>query len=425
MSAVRQAVILCGGLGTRLHPYTLDLPKPMIPTNGRPFLAYLVDQLRDQGIGKILLLTGYRGDQIERYFGDGGAFGVEISYSAGPVEWETAKRIWEARARFEPCFMLMYSDNFIPFDLSRLAARHAAGGKPLTVSLCRKENGNIRLGASGVVEAYDSSRSRPGLDHVEVGYMLAERDRLLAAITDPEKSFSNVLKALAAAGELAGYALKDRYQSISDPERWRKAERYLAAKRILLVDRDGTLNVKAPKAQYVASWTQFQWLPGAREGLKMLAQAGFQFALITNQAGVARGMIRQDDLDDIHARLREDLAHDGVEILRVYVCPHHWDDGCDCRKPKPGMLLQASHDLDLRLDRTVYIGDDTRDVDTAAASACMSAYVGEPGELAGLASDIQPRIIARGLLEAAPKIIELFEAWERTDAVGAAPGPAP
>ncbi len=417
MSTLRQAVILCGGLGTRLHPYTLDLPKPMIATNGRPFLAYIVDQLAEQGIEKIILLTGYRGDQIEKYFGDGKTFGVAITYSQGPVEWETAKRIWEARASFESQFLLMYSDNYIPISLAKLKAHHDASGKPLTVSLCKKDKGNIRVGASGVIEAYDSSRTLPGLDNVEVGYMVAERDRMLAAIKDPEKSFSNVLKALAASGELAGFTLQDRYQSIGDAERWKKAESYLASKRLLLLDRDGTLNVKAQKARYITAWSEFEWLPGVREALKKLAAAGFEFALITNQAGIARGMINQDDLDEIHARMSAALAADGVKIRSIYVCPHHWDEKCACRKPAPGMLLQASKDLNLRLDRTIYVGDDPRDCETADAATCMSAFVGPADELAQLKTP--PALVGASLSAIVPEIIKTFEAWETRDANGA------
>src|SRR5262245_21390548 len=118
--AAAQAAILCGGLGTRMRPHTDLIPKPMIPVNGRPFLDYLVGQLRDQGITRIVLLTGYRAAQIESHFGDGSRFGVAITYSQGAVEWETARRLWEARAQLEPRFLLLYCDNFIPVRLPAL-----------------------------------------------------------------------------------------------------------------------------------------------------------------------------------------------------------------------------------------------------------------------------------------------------------------
>ena len=96
-----QAVILCGGRGTRLSPFTDHMPKPMVPCNDRPFLKYLVEQLAEAGIRRFLLLTGYRGEQIEDYFGDGRQFGIEVKYSRGPAEWDTATRLWQARAALE------------------------------------------------------------------------------------------------------------------------------------------------------------------------------------------------------------------------------------------------------------------------------------------------------------------------------------
>jgi histidinol-phosphate phosphatase family protein len=421
MTSIDQAVILCGGLGTRLHPYTLNLPKPMISTNGRPFLVYLIDQLREQGIKRIVLLTGYRGEQIEQHFGNGNAFGVEISYSAGPVEWETARRISEARAQLEDRFLLLYSDNFVPLQLAKLLAFHDARGCPVTVSLCKKAKGNIRVNkAGGIVEAYDSSRQEPGLDYVEVGYMIVEKDQTLAAITEPNASFSNVLRAFAKSAKLAGLVLPDRYQSISDPERWRLAESYLAPKRLLLLDRDGTLNTRPLKGGYVSSWSAFEWLPGTHEALKTLAEAGFSFALITNQAGVARGMVTQSAVDEIHTNLVAELRPYGVEILKVYVCPHHWDDGCECRKPLPGMLIQASRDLNLRLDRAVYVGDDTRDCQTADAANCVSFYVGDPDELGTLSPQCQPQVAGASLNDVVPAIIALYETWEKQDAAALA-----
>src|SRR5689334_8535106 len=117
MTGLQQAALFCGGLGTRLRPFTDTLPKPMIPINGRPFLEFLIEQLREQGIAKIVLLTGYRGEQIRHHFEDGRRFGIRITYSEGPAEWETSRRLWEARTLLDPRFMLLYSDNFIPFRL--------------------------------------------------------------------------------------------------------------------------------------------------------------------------------------------------------------------------------------------------------------------------------------------------------------------
>lgn len=411
--AVAQAVILCGGLGKRMRPYTDLLPKPMIPVNGRPFLECLVEQLREQGIARIVLLTGYRAAQIESHFGDGHRFGLAITYSQGPVEWDTGRRLWEARARLDPRFLLLYSDNFVPFRLYGLLEFHRDKRRMLSLLLCAKANGNIKVGSDGIVQHYDSSRSSADLDHVEIGFMVVERDAVLSLIEDPDISFSRVLARLASCGELAGLVCGDHYHSISDPKRWKLAERYLRLKRVLLVDRDGTLNVRPAQAQYLSRWEDFQWIPGALEGLEALSGAGFSFALISNQAGIARGVVTRQQVDAINRRLREDLAARGITMTNAYVCPHHWDDGCACRKPAPGLFFQASHDLLLRLDRTFYLCDDPRDCRAAYNANSNSVFIGEDEGLSSLRAAERPGHIARTILDAAPWIKSRFESWER------------
>ena len=173
----------------------------MAPIHGRPFLAYLIDQLREQGIRQIVLLTGYRGELIGEYFGDGSGYGVEIDYSRGPAEWETGRRMWEARAMLDERFLLLYSDNYVPFNLEKLLGVHSARGGALTLLLQAKQKGNIRLGPDGGIELYDPRRAAPGLDHVEIGYMIVERDSVLSEFGTPDVSFSLVLERLTNRGE--------------------------------------------------------------------------------------------------------------------------------------------------------------------------------------------------------------------------------
>jgi histidinol-phosphate phosphatase family protein len=412
MNSIRQAVILCGGLGTRLRPYTDLLPKPMIPVNGRPFLEFLVEQLREQGITHIVLLTGYRGQYIEDHFGDGKRFGLAISYSRGPAEWETGRRIWEAQEYLESQFLLLYSDNFVPFDLGKLQTFHLARGRPLSVMLGAKANGNIRVGTDGIVQSYDAGRSGDNLDYVEIGYMLVERDAVLSLIVPPDISFSLVLQQLVGRSALAGMICGDQYHSISDPERWRLTEQYLRIKRILLIDRDGTLNVRPARTEYISRWEDFRWAQGALDGMQALAAAGFSFVLISNQAGIARGTLTLEQVDAVNSRLADELALRGAKLLKAYVCPHHWDDGCSCRKPAPGLFFKASREHLLRLDRTLYVGDDPRDCQAAYNANCGGVYIGDDRELVSLGVTERPAHVAQTLAEAVPWIVSRFAEWE-------------
>jgi len=408
MNKPEQAVILCGGLGTRLRPHTFILPKPMVECNQKPFLWYLMQQLHEQGIKRFLLLTGYLSEKIEEYFGDGDEFGWSVTYSNGPVEWDTAKRIWQANDLLEERFLLMYSDNIAQFPYERVWRKHLKNRLPLTFMVSPKFPGNISLDIDGIVDKYDNERSDDSLNFVEIGYMIVEKKPVFEQIDDHECSFSKVLRKMAARRMITGYLQQDGYYSISDPGRWRKAERYLYNKKIILIDRDGVINKKAPQGRYISHWKDFQWIEDTRVALKNLAEHGFKFVVISNQAGLNRGMIKQEDLDYIHQNMIQECKSEGIDILSVHVCPHHWDEGCDCRKPKPGMFYDASRKWLLRLDKTLFIGDSYSDCQAAYNAGCASIFVGNKNELVQLNKLAQPVSADEKLTNSVDAILEYF-----------------
>ena len=407
MNRPQMAVILCGGLGTRMLPHTDTQPKPMIPCNGKHFMSYILEQLAELGIRHFVLLIGYLGEQIEEYFKDGSQWGWEIEYSQGPAEWETGLRIWEARELLDESFLLLYSDNFVPFPYEKALTLHQQNGSSLTFMISPKSPGNIAIDEHGIVQLYDNNRDEQ-LKFVEIGYMIVERDRMLAFFEIANCSFSSILLEMASQGQISALVQGDAYHSISDPERWKKTEKYLQPKKILLIDRDGVINRKAPRGEYVSTWEQFEWIQETREAMKQLAREGFEFIIISNQAGIARGIIDSKELDRIHSNLKVELSRDGVKILDFYVCPHHWDEGCFCRKPNPGMLYQASSDYLLRLDKTIFIGDDPRDCQTAWNAGCISIFIGDSRDLTELADNQRPAFDSSGLKGALNFIREQF-----------------
>lgn len=412
MTVPGQAVILCGGLGTRLRPLTDTLPKPLAPVNGRPFLAYLIAQLRDQGVTRVLLLTGYRGEMIRDHFRNGEEVGVRIDYSSGPVEWETGRRLVEAREALDPRFLLLYSDNFVPLRLSRVIERHVATPADVTLVLQPKARGNIRLAPDGVIERYDPTRTESGLSHVEVGYMVVERDAALAALPSPDVSFSRALEHLVSQGRVNGQVTRDPYHSVSDYERWALAERYLAPKRILMIDRDGTINVKRPRGEYVLNWEDFEFIDETVTAMRQLAAERFRFVVVSNQAGIGRGVQSAEAVDLTNRRMVAVLRDEGIDVLDTYVCPHHWEENCDCRKPEPGMFFRASREHLIRMDRTVYVGDDPRDCRAAFNAGCLSVLIG-PDRDQDPGGGARPAFASETLLDAVPWITATFQEWER------------
>lgn len=410
MKAPEQAVILCGGRGERLRPLTDSLPKPMASVLGRPFLELLVCQFRDAGIRRIVLLNGYRGNQVAAHFGTGADFGVEIRSVQGAEEWETGRRITEAADLLDERFVLAYGDNFAPFRGDALAARHEACGLPVTLTVAAKERGNVRLGADGAVEAYDPDRAETGLRHVEIGYMMVDRDPVLAL--DPGRgNFSLTLRQLAAGRRLAAFDPGVAYESISDLPRLRELEQFLLPKRILLVDRDGVINRRLPVGHYVRSRDEFGWIEDNVAGLERLANAGFEFVVISNQAGVGRGMMTADAVREVNAWMVKELARRGIRVRDVFFCPHHWDDHCRCRKPEPGMFYAASAKHRFWLGHTIYIGDDTRDAAAARNAGCGCTLVGDVTDHA-TTGPVAPHFRAADFTEAMPWILERFEGWE-------------
>ena len=104
--------------------------------------------------------------------------------------------------------------------------------------------------------------------------------------------------------------------------------------------------------------------------MKKLSNLGYSFIVITNQAGVARGFTKVDELKNIHKNMINYFYQRGIKILKVYVCTHGWDENCNCRKPKPGMLFKASNEFLFRLDQTFFVGDDERDMQAAISAGC-------------------------------------------------------
>lgn len=400
-----QAAILCGGLGSRLRPITDKIPKPMVPVNGVPFLEYLLVQLRDNGIREVILMTGYRGEQIEEYFGDGSPLRLRLRYSHGPVEWETGRRLHEIKPWLNDRFMLLYADNFVQVNLKKLARFHNEQGKLLTFAVQQKSSGNIRLAGDGTVELYDRTRSAGNLGFVELGYMIASK-RIFEYYGETDVSFSEVIAKLASAGRVAGMVIGDAYHSVSDPDRLKLTAEYLKPKKILMIDRDGVINKKARRGEYIASWNDFSFLRENIRGMKKLSEAGYSFIVISNQAGIARGMVSREAVDVINRTMRQKLEEEGVRILDIYVCPHHWEDNCLCRKPQPGLFFQASREWLFRLDKSCFIGDDPRDCQAAYRAGCGCVYIGNEDELRDLLPEERPRWVVNNLEEAVPHLVQ-------------------
>lgn len=357
----------------------------MIEIHGKPFLEYNLVQLREQGFERVLLLLGYLPEVVQDYFGDGSRWGLRIDYSVTPIEDNTGLRLKKAAPLLDDCFLLLYCDNYWPMRMDRMWQWFAdSGAAALLTVYANKDNytkDSLKVGSDGFISAFDKQRRTPDLKGVEISYGLFRKE-LVASLPEGNISFEETLyPALAREHRLAAYVTEHRYYSVGSASRLPLTEAFLARCPAILLDRDGVLNRKAPRGEYVRHWDEFQWLPGAKEALKLLKNAGYKVVVVSNQAGIARGAMTEADLLDIHRRMVRDASLAGGRIDAIYYCPHHWDEHCECRKPKPGMLFQAQRDFNLDLSRTPFVGDDERDGQAANAAGCPSVLVSEQKSL--------------------------------------------
>lgn len=187
------------------------------------------------------------------------------------------------------------------------------------------------------------------------------------------------------------------------------------ARRAVFIDRDGTIS---EEVGYVNHITRYRVFPFAADAVRALNEAGWLAVLVTNQAGVARGYFKEELIGEVHAILARELRREGARLDAVYYCPHHPSAGeppfrrdCDCRKPKPGLILRAARELDVDIARSWMVGDRYSDIELARNAGSRSAFVltgygrGELEHQSGAWSH-RPDIIAEDLLEAVRAIIE-------------------
>jgi mannose-1-phosphate guanylyltransferase len=229
-----QAVILSGGLGTRLWPLTKDVPKPMVPVAGVPYLEHQLRRLEEQSIRDIVLLTGYLGEQIEEYFGDGSRMKLSIQYSREDTPLGTGGALREARALLADRFLIIYGDSYLPIDyaavLQQLENSPAQG--LLVVYDNRQEDtsvkNNVNLDAEGYVLQYEKDSAQP-MSYVEAGVLAFRKPAVdLIASQGMVSLEKEIFPKLIAGRSLIAHVTRQRFYDIGTPERLQAIERLLA-----------------------------------------------------------------------------------------------------------------------------------------------------------------------------------------------------
>jgi len=227
-----QAVILAGGLGTRLRPITQTVPKPMVPVAGVPYLEHQLRELARQGVRDIVLLTGYLGEQIEEYFGDGAGLGLALRYSREEHPMGTGGALRLAAGLLDKSFLIIYGDSYLPIDYPDvLTALNRSTAAAVVVVYDNRlgdtsVQSNIDVDTHGFVARYE--KGGEGLTYVEAG-VLAFRQEVVDLIT-PGRVVSlekEIFPQLISRRALLAYPTQQRFYDIGTPDRLRAIEALL------------------------------------------------------------------------------------------------------------------------------------------------------------------------------------------------------
>jgi len=373
---LRQAVILVGGLGTRLGERTKTTPKPMLPVGGRPFLDTLIDEIaRYDAFDEILLLAGHKAESIlARYDGTvRGRARLAVSLEHAPLG--TAGALLHAAGRLQERFLLLNGDSFFDFNILDLAARANAGlvHMALRADVVGDRFGRVVLDGDHIRAFIAPGQGATG--PVNAGVYVVDRSILARASHLPASLEHDVFPALAAAGAMTGTSYRGYFIDIGIPEDFARAEIELTEqlrRPAVFFDRDGVLN---HDSGYTFEAGKLQWIEGAQEAVKAVNDAGWFAFVVTNQAGVARGFYEESHVHTLHRWMADEMAAIGAHIDAFEYCPDHPDGTVeryrgvsDRRKPGPGMITDLLGRFPVNTDDSILIGDKPSDLEAARAA---------------------------------------------------------
>lgn len=376
---LRQAVVLVGGLGTRLGELTATMPKPMLPIGEEPFLDILLRNLARHGLAEALLLSRHHAEVIKEHYERHPIAGmtIEIREEAAPAG--TAGALRECADRLDDVFLLANGDSLFDINYLALYRFFRAADVDLAIALCRMRDvsryAQVTLKAAGRVERYADKQGRPGEEGLISGGVYIVSRSILGDIGPGMVSLeTDVIPNLVARGRVGGMEFPGYFIDIGLPESYRQARIDLPAwerRPAVFLDRDGTIN---RDEGHTYRPEDLEFLPNVADAIRAFNDAGRLVIVISNQAGVARGYYTAAHVDLFHDEMNRQLQACGAHIDAFYFCPHHPDGdisalaiSCDCRKPGTALFRRACAEWKIDLEQSVMIGDKQSDIEAAEA----------------------------------------------------------
>lgn len=413
-----KTVIMAGGRGTRISELFPDIPKPLIPIEGIPVLEREIISLRDQGFEDIIMTVSHMGEKIINYFGDGSKLGVEIQYYNEITPLGNAGALFKLREQLgdEP-FLLLNADAVFDVDFNRMVRFHQEHGGLVTLFthpnnhpydsglIVANNDMSVQswLAKEDVRPIYYKNRVNAGLHVIDpkvLDMVTVDIDKIGTLDEQSGKTVKvdldrQLLKPLAGTGKMFCYDSPEYVKDMGTPERFSQVEEDFKAGRVsaknlsnkqkaIFLDRDGTIN---KYVGFLRDINDFALIDGVAEAIKAINTSGYLAVIATNQPVIARGEVTYEELNEIHNKMETLLGNQGAYLDAIYYCPHHPDSGfdgevkelkfdCDCRKPKPGLLLKAAEELNIDLSKSWMIGDSKNDIMAGKNAGCKTALIG-------------------------------------------------
>jgi D,D-heptose 1,7-bisphosphate phosphatase len=390
-----KVVITAGGKGTRIRRVADEIPKAMIPVLGKPILEHQILLAKQYGYTNFLLITGYLGNKIKEYFGDGSQWKVTIEYYQETEPLGTAGGLASIKEKLTSDFWVFYGDTVMDFDMEKMLNFHRNHHSDATLFLHPNDH------------PYDSDLV--GIDvnsQISAFYPLPRknacyRNLVNAALYILSPVMLNYIKtgiksdfgknifplALQAGANMFGYISAEYIKDMGTPDRYEKVCNDMATGKVMklnsknirhaiFLDRDGVIN---KEINLLFSPEKMELIPGVAEAIRKINKSGYLAIVVTNQPVIARNLCDLEELQHIHNKMETLLGQENAYLDAIYFCPHHPDKGypeerteykidCNCRKPKPGMILQAAQDWNIDLKNSYMIGDKSSDVDAGEAA---------------------------------------------------------
>ena len=410
-----KTVIMAGGKGTRISSIASDIPKPMIPIQGVPVLEREIANLKKQGFTDIIITVGHLGNIIMDYFGDGSkkspitgeSFGVNIEYFFEETPLGNAGALFRLKDKLTEDFLLLNADAIFDIDFNRLVDFHKKNGGLVTLFTHPNshpyDSGIIIANEDGTVKewlAKEDAKPKYYKNRVNAGLHVISPKVLEVEINTPKVDLDRqILKPLANTGKMFIYDSPEYVKDMGTPDRYYLVEDNFAngivegknltkKQKAIFLDRDGTIN---EYRGFVRSTDEFELIPGVAKAIKRLNDTGFLVIVITNQPVIARGETTIEELNEIHNKMETLLGDEGAYLDAIYYCPHHPHKGyegeipelkieCECRKPKPGLILQAANDYNINLEESYMIGDTENDILAGYNAGCKTILVNKENQ---------------------------------------------